>query len=525
MTPFYSVWSPCTDCHCPNHHVPSHSFPPERHSLDNSNFAHLMRSNEPPLPAEADTLNAMILSYQAELKDIDSEESNLITLSMEMRDKIALLDQKVELLREERIRISEAINQRQRLLSPIRRLPTEILSRIFLQTIEYPIKAARTDTTDMWWKFQRACSAPWLIALVSRHWREVALDFPQLWSYVNILITDKTFTEGTYGFAQRIGEHMLRSGRHKLSVCIANDPDNSTFEELPLPLATILCSIANRIRDLCLFLSSSIFVNLPPLRLSLPQLERLSVLCIDITILNHTNLRIFDFCPKLYYIRVMDIAAVSEVFDLPWVQITQFKSKHTHSKDTQPGPTFDEVLGFLAAAINLKECSIQCENRGDDLLHAPVTCPKLHTLTLSGIHHHWRYDSVALLLDKIILPSLTTLLVSGKVGHEDREPARTFSAIGDMISRSKCSLKVLHYDHGSLLPEHFIGFLRNTPTLEDFRLTGSALDADTVTEQNLMELTVKLDGAKPLVPNLHTLFLDGTIAFPMKAFAEMVESR
>ncbi|PBK61930.1 hypothetical protein ARMSODRAFT_618773 [Armillaria solidipes] len=529
MAIFYPAWSPCTECHCPNHHVPSHSFPPERHALENNNLAPLTRSNDPPLPAEADTLNAMISSYQAEIKDIDSEESNIIRLSAEMRENIALLDQKVELLRGERIRISQAISERKRLLSPIRQLPAEILSHIFLQTIEFPIEATQTDAAseDMWWKFRSAHSAPWSIALVSRRWRQVALDFPQLWSHVNILITDKIFTEGTYRFAQRIGEHMLRSEKHKLSICIANDPDSSTFEELPLPLATIVCSIANRIRDLHLFLPSSIFANLPSLHLSLPQLERLSLLCTDgEAILTYTDLKIFDFSPKLHSMQVMDIGPVSPMFVLPWPQITQFKSEHTHLKYSQPGPMFNEVLDCLLVAVNLEECFIECDNRDDAVIQGPVSCPKLHTLTVLGIcYDDLLYKPIFPLLEKLSLPSLTTLVISGKVGHKDREPPMTFTAIWNMIARSKCNLRVLHYDHGGVLAEDFIGLLRGTPTLEDFRLTGSALDVDTVTEQILTELTVKLDGTRPLVPNLHTLFLDGTIAFPMKAFAEMVESR
>ncbi|KAK0440813.1 hypothetical protein EV421DRAFT_766326 [Armillaria borealis] len=506
MAIFYPAWSPCTECHCPNHHVPSHSFPPERHALENSNLAPLTRSNDPPLPAEADTLNAMISSYQAEIKDIDSEESNITRLSAEMRENIVHLDQKVELLRGERIRISQAISERKRLLSPIRQLPAEILSHIFLQTIEFPIEATQTDAEDMWWKFRCARSAPWSIALVSRRWRQVALDFPQLWSY-------------------RIGEHMLHSEKHKLSICIANDPDSSTFEELPLPLATIVCSIANRIRDLHLFLPSSIFANLPSLHLFLPQLERLSLLCTDgEAIFTYTGLKIFDFSPKLHSMQVMDIGSVSPLFVLPWPQITQFKSEHTHLKYSQPGSMFNEVLDFISVAVNLEECFVECDNRGDTLTRDPVACPKLHTLTVLGIYNDEHYDPVFPLLERLTLPSLTTLVI-GKVGHKDREPPMTFTAIWDMIARSKCNLRVLHYDHGGVLAEDFIGLLRGTPTLEDLRLTGGALGPDTVTEQTLTELTVKLDGTRPFVPNLHTLFLDGTIVFPMKVFAEMVESR
>ncbi|KAK0245268.1 hypothetical protein EDD85DRAFT_783217 [Armillaria nabsnona] len=467
----------------------------------------------------------MISSYQAELKDIDTEESNILKLSAEMRDNIALLDQKVELLRGERIRISEAISERQRLLSPIRGLPAEILSHIFLQTIEFPIEATQTGARRLWWKFRSAHNAPWSIAVVSRRWRQVALDFPQLWSYVNILIRDETFTEGAYGFAQRIGEHMLRSEKHKLSVCIANDPYRATSGKLPLALATIICSIANRIRDLHLFLPSSKFADLPSLQLSLPQLERLSLLCTnggdDLDI---TDLKIFDFSPKLHYIQVMDVPVVSPFFDLPWTQITQFRSEHTHSKLAQSSPTFNEVLDFLSVAINLEECFIECDNRAEILTRDPVACPKLHTLTILGIYNDSHYEPVFPLLEKLTLPSLTALVI-GKVGHKDREPPMTFTAIWDMISQSKCNLRVLHYDHGGILAEDFISLLRGTPTLEDLRLTGGALDAGTVTEQTLTELTVKLDGTRPLVPNLHTLFLDGIIAFPMKVFAEMVESR
>ncbi|KAJ6557566.1 hypothetical protein B0H19DRAFT_898910, partial [Mycena capillaripes] len=62
-------------------------------------------------------------------------------------------------------------------LSPLRRMPPEILGCIFLVTLPKTVDAA--------WSHTRTGS-PWIFTRVSSRWREVAISTPSLWSRVVI---------------------------------------------------------------------------------------------------------------------------------------------------------------------------------------------------------------------------------------------------------------------------------------------------------------------------------------------------
>src|SRR5579859_5592124 len=63
--------------------------------------------------------------------------------------------------------------------SPISTLPSEILAQIFLELV-----------LEDW----RACTIVWVrVTLVCRFWRDLALNFPTLWSYVFCISCDWVF--------------------------------------------------------------------------------------------------------------------------------------------------------------------------------------------------------------------------------------------------------------------------------------------------------------------------------------------
>ncbi|SJL15123.1 uncharacterized protein ARMOST_18608 [Armillaria ostoyae] len=107
-------WSPCTGCSCKNHHLPSYDYSPDRYILKNAGLTRLTRSNDPPLDAEVDSLQAMIASYEAELQSIQSEEAHLKAFILDMEHQVSAIQKTVDALPQERERISEAIQERKR---------------------------------------------------------------------------------------------------------------------------------------------------------------------------------------------------------------------------------------------------------------------------------------------------------------------------------------------------------------------------------------------------------------------------
>ncbi|PBK73962.1 hypothetical protein ARMSODRAFT_565962 [Armillaria solidipes] len=271
-----SNWMPCTGCSCPNHH-----FPPQNAFSENSSFMtmdlmRLMRSNDQPLPAEADAIRGMISQHEERVATTDLRISALSAFRQDMVNLISKADEMIVALRGERERVLVEIKENRGLLSAVRRLPSEVLIQIFRETIEFPIKVTQSDRDVFWWDFTPVRCSLWTIELVSRCWRTVALTFPELWSYVNIIITDDGFAEGEYSLIRRLGLQLARSTQSSLSFSIC-DSDHSNYEKLPSSLELLLFSVSTRLRELHLCMTAEMFSAIPSLKLPLPSLEILSI--------------------------------------------------------------------------------------------------------------------------------------------------------------------------------------------------------------------------------------------------------
>lgn len=207
-------------------------------ALENSNLAHLTRRNEETLPAEAATLKGMIDEYSECMTALDSRVVNLGELQTTFLQQVSLIDNEVEHILAEREKLSDAINFRKKLLSLVRSLPSGILCRIFYETV-----------------------------------REVVLSFPELCSYLNVIVTDNNFFMRTYRYMRLLSRQLARSKQHRLTVMIHRDAEESNSHELPEALIAPLFSASERIQVLFLAMFFAAFSSLPPLRLSFPSLS------------------------------------------------------------------------------------------------------------------------------------------------------------------------------------------------------------------------------------------------------------
>ena len=85
--------------------------------------------------------------------------------------------------------LTHSITQKRTILHPIRRVPTEILERIFeLATLDERLTLRRslaiTHPFDLDW--DGVSSIPTILASTCRRWRTIALDMPLLWSFIRI---------------------------------------------------------------------------------------------------------------------------------------------------------------------------------------------------------------------------------------------------------------------------------------------------------------------------------------------------
>ncbi|KAJ6484208.1 hypothetical protein C8R45DRAFT_1148600 [Mycena sanguinolenta] len=123
-------------------------------------FAELLVTNEAPRELELALIKPIAEATSARLASLDAE--------------IARLEERVRELSAERTALSKYHAHNTRILSPVRRIPVEILSEIFLWA-----SPSVYDVFD-------PEGSPWTLTHVCAKWRAIALSKPSLWSLINV---------------------------------------------------------------------------------------------------------------------------------------------------------------------------------------------------------------------------------------------------------------------------------------------------------------------------------------------------
>ncbi|KAJ7691964.1 hypothetical protein B0H17DRAFT_1010809, partial [Mycena rosella] len=124
----------------------------------------LLTSNEVPLEPDLLAVNSVISKTDARLAWLDTE--------------ILRLQDRLKELEEERTALSSFRAQNNAILSPLRRMPPEVLGEIFAWTLP-----SVKDALERGFSVGRS---PWVLGQINSPWRSVALSTPSLWSLVAI---------------------------------------------------------------------------------------------------------------------------------------------------------------------------------------------------------------------------------------------------------------------------------------------------------------------------------------------------
>ncbi|KAK0230602.1 hypothetical protein IW262DRAFT_1291684 [Armillaria fumosa] len=506
-------WTPCPGCACPNHSVTVFAHDP----LPSPAFTRITNSNDPPLPAESATIRGLIAEQTSRVSALQTQVAHLEAYRQDLLAQVSTVADKIAALERERERVAQAIQEQKRLLSPVRRLPPEVLALIFLETIVFPIKRTPSASESEWWDIELAESPMWAIEQVCRQWRRVSVSFPELWSYINITITDDNFKEDGYAYVRCLTHQFSRSRLCPLSLSITDISNQSSFDRLPPPLVTLLLSVASRVRELHLLLSAAIFSTVPAVRLALPSLTKLCLLSTDAEeISRYNNLNLFDAAPILHAVEAMNIRDPVASFALPWHQITRYKSDHLLDDWADPGPDTCIHLLSIMSQPQLVECDLRCEvNCADGVFSGklfPVVCTRLRALSLSS----WAYSTTGVralhqILDRLMLPVLESLRVVCQEGHPELEGEQTFSALRRLVERSRAPLEVLYFEHGEVREEDIGAVLRATPVLRDLRLVDVDLGV--------------LPLGEDVVPDLRVLHLSTSVSLDKQVWVDLVSAR
>ncbi|KAF7366672.1 F-box domain-containing protein [Mycena sanguinolenta] len=124
----------------------------------------LLNTNEPPDDSELTFIHSVVSETSARLTRLD--------------DEISKLQEKLKQLEDERATLLSYRTRNKAILSPLRRMPPEVLSEIFSWTLLPTIDALGIG-------FHMAQS-PWLLTRISSRWRAVCLSTTSLWSRIVI---------------------------------------------------------------------------------------------------------------------------------------------------------------------------------------------------------------------------------------------------------------------------------------------------------------------------------------------------
>ncbi|KAJ7933318.1 hypothetical protein B0H13DRAFT_2306997 [Mycena leptocephala] len=319
----------------------------------------LLSTNLPPTDLQSDSVRQLILNYQ----------KGALDLRVQYRGRTPPLD--VIARREHALRSIAAWKV---VLSPVRRLPCEVLSEIFVFCVVPALRSRSTSADD-------PREPPILMSHVCALWRNVALNTPRLWYDLIFLFSKGLPKRRTIPILEEL---IHRSTPHGLRTYI--DSDSFSFSDSPDILRQLIAipEFAPRVQTLHLKMGITHFEDL--LHVPTPIFLDITTLRLDICISRKQQFvgRILEFfeSPTLRELTIRctyweDSFCISLSPHFPWAQLVDL--------DLDVALKAVELVRILTQCINLRRCglfSLPSPNPQPDL--AICTLPNLQNLIMHG---------------------------------------------------------------------------------------------------------------------------------------------
>ncbi|KAF9039210.1 hypothetical protein BJ165DRAFT_1496836 [Panaeolus papilionaceus] len=391
-------------------------------------FSHLYQCNEPPKDDECDILQQMIAHDSAQLKLLNAQISTGFDYPPGSLD----------IMRHAQTQVEGRIAQMKFVVSPIRRLPPEILQHVFI--LGSPSKHKLGDSLDEL-PHVEARDRPWVVSQICHSWRNIALSTPELWN-----ILPPFYIEDQESFEKQSRQHELFKHTIGLSRAMplqfyleCKDPDVKTHLVVDLLLENAETWVSANIN-----LHASL---LPTFNVVKGRLHRLRYLTLRLWGPFNDDLPVdwhmFAEAPNLQ--QVSHYSAMNHQMQLPPDQITHFtywswvfnldniQSHHLWSSTSilRSLNLRRVVLPVTPDTIMLPSLtSLTCvfASHGGAQSINPLVCPALEEFAISGDDEHALSASLALLqrassASSQVFPlmklALSYLLAFAIVRHQD----------------------------------------------------------------------------------------------------------
>ncbi|KAK0436232.1 hypothetical protein EV421DRAFT_1981271 [Armillaria borealis] len=463
----------------------------EAADLSVSRMDELLKSNNPPLPAEHVQLESAI----------GKGHGFLAGLQERIVQARASLD---ELLNEER-RVERTIECYKIIVRPICRIPEDVVREIFLTCLDTEKEGMDTLSGRF---------APLFLSQVCRGWRSIALSTSRLWSSIRL---DFDLYRDELACQYLLQTYVLRSATHDITLSIHSTRDISKSHLIPVLLLS-----APRWTNLSMTIPYNSLFAFSAARGSLHRLNRLSVQFIgDVPGLPAGLAKpifdAFEYAPLLRSFSLRGAYRGISQINVPWSQLTEYAGHDLTSS----------YMDILKLAPDMESASLQCDE--DSEYDHGVVRPSAHQ-RLRVLHVHEVEDNLDSLvppeggichvLSHLEVPALESLSITYMHLYVHIPTSLRGSTAKNLKSLSIAVPAFIHVGFQADL----INLLKTTTSLSSLSVPYPLALAD---DQNALFLYLNVNINPDAVPKLISLAFRFINAEPYMspAFLDMVQSR
>ena len=437
-----------------------------------SHLLSLLRSGHVPDENEKSSILSTIEDYNSQLDSLNTDLTQLKTIINQLQNRHSELELQ--------------ISYQKGLLSPIRRLPNELLSEILLYSSGGRVNVS-SPKSDIW-KFERVC----------KKWRDISLS-SEIWSSIDVSLECimAPWNPGTtIEMVAQLAELCLRRSRDRsLSV---------KFEEIGSPvnfkdIFDLFSAYSNRWEELFLSLSMLPTEKSPILDYGL---TRLNFLRFSGAYKGSTPLDTFKHAQQLQRLHLFSVPKPLRSLLLPWSQITDFKAIlciFRTGEFVDILKSMPNIVRFVSRwnkGIKKVVNNSAADNTETDINH--IHLPHLKSLELVS----FPFETYAV-LELLICPLLTDLTIISSNNNSDPTTTTSSNFLADSIintiTRSSCQLTSLSlHSLSSTCISRILPYTRWVRYLE----LGYIHSVDVVLRQLVFLPSESLGGGVVLLPEL-----------------------
>ncbi|KAI3603799.1 hypothetical protein WG66_006684 [Moniliophthora roreri] len=491
-------------------------------------------TSNPNFISESYLLDALSISNDPlpplQLNAVRQQYEDIVSLVASLDTQIAGLYASLETMNSERQRLKARLRKYRTVLHPIRRLPNELITRIFRlcddTDISDPrvIKDCDTEHSLEYPGSLDTKQAPWVFTQVCRKWRNIALSVPRLWNRVDL----------RWCYSERVREyHPALEPLLALQLqCCSNQPLSVSYYGQAMVynrrskysdnerLLMLLCS--RSLQWSTAYLGFGDTGGLRPFVSYGGLFPALKSLHIDLPIhYPQIPFQVFQVAPRLRELTITGDHAGITADSFPWSQITNYLSQ---------GSSMDGVwmlnnsahFRIMPLLKNVQICDLECLEEPDEVIVIPVqglTLSHLHTLTLRS--RGAAFSPVSQMLNWLTLPALHTLKFPCGL--------QSFPELVAFLSRSSCQLRELslvdiELDDNQIWQLLSLSNVQSLHTLTIGLYDDGAQQSLSIDDSFLWGLSFAA-GREPVLPRLISLTLHGRKRWTDATLFQMSSSR